>query len=487
MSTVNPRKHFGIVYTPAPIVSSMVDRIPSLSDTAICDPACGDGQFLVAVAEQLCARLQRSRSPAAKARLHATLRQLTGYDLDPLALRRCRQRLSAALARHGYPPVRWRLRQLDALDRSAWARQAGRFDCVIGNPPYVRIQHLEAPRRARINASHWRLLSGCTDLFILFFEMGLDLLRQDGRLIYITPNSWLRSQAGAPLRRHLRDANRLVSITDYGQHQVFADATTYTAITEVQKGGSTKGLPSGSKCIGLAAGQRQFTAGTVSVQAGAWNVLSERDTGFIHRLERRPRRLADVADIHVGIQTLADSVFILPEGALDLEPGITRRIFKASAMRDGRDTENRIAIYPYEGGKLIAEDQLRAQYPKAYAYLSRHKPRLLARDKGRSDPRKWHGYGREVSITSCFGEKLLTSSMNPRPNFQLCPDPDALFYSGYCVKPKPGVSTARLLDELNSETMERYIRLTARPYQGGWYSYAKSTIQNFPLPARIVA
>ena len=110
---------------------------------------------------------------------------------------------------------------------------------------------------------------------------------------------------------------------------------------------------------------------------------------------------------------------------------------------------------------------------------------MLARDKGKIDSSKWYGYGREVSIRSGFGEKILTSSMNRAPNFQKCPDPDYLYYSGYAVKPKEGVSVNALLEELNSKEMYQFVQLVSRPFRGGWFSYAKSVTETFPISERV--
>lgn len=481
----NAKKHFGVVYTPDWTVDMMLDRLSSLKNIAICDPSCGDGQFLVAVAERVCKAIQRCHNKAGEEAYYATLRKLTGMDIDWGALDECNARLNAVLRDHGCRRVKWDLRLVDAMDKKAWQGMGGSFDAVVGNPPYVRIQHLESHRRKRISDGQWSLMSGCTDLFILFFEMGLELLRDGGLLVFITPNSWMKSKSGKVLRECLRDKHEMRSITDFGEHQVFEGATTYTAITEIRKGGFCKTNTRGHKCTGFQNGKPRFISGYVDTQSSGWAVLSKQDVYFIHQLNKRRVRLADVAGIHVGVQTLADNVFIVGEGSVDIEEGIIRRVFKASVMKNGRDKQGRVIIYPYRDGKLLPEDELMDEYPRAYAYLSHHKTRLLARDKGAIDPRKWYGYGREVSIVTGFGEKILTSGMNPAPNFQECPDPNALFYSGYAVKPKPGVSLSALLDEINSEEMDRFIRLVSRPYRNKWYSYAKCFIQEFPVTERV--
>ena len=479
------RKKFGVVYTPGPVVEMMLDKLPTLKDRAICDPACGDGRFLAAIAERVCRRIRRCRTEAGRQAYYSTLRRLTGLDIDREALRRCRRRLNDILRRHGCDAIRWRLLQADAIDRKSWEALSG-FDYVIGNPPYVRIQHLEADRRARINNGEWSCMQGCADLFILFFEMGLRLLKSGGRLVYITPNSWMKSASGKALRRLVRNYE-LRSITDFGDYQVFQDVTTYTAITEIAAATAGRRRPQAWKCAGFAGQKPVLTKARIHYGERGWQALTRAEAAFMRAMRVRDRRLIDVADIHVGIQTLADDVFIFPEGAVDVEPGIVRRVTKASVMKNGKDTMRRVVVYPYIHGKLMAEEALQEQYPKAHAYLSSHKKRLLARDKGTFDRAKWYGFGREVSIVSGFGVKLLTSPMNPAPNFQPCPDPDALFYSGYCVKPKKGVSPAALLRELNSESMRQYIRLVSRPFRNGWFSYAKSFIQDYPVPESVYA
>ena len=180
-------------------------------------------------------------------------------------------------------------------------------------------------------------------------------------------------------------------------------------------------------------------------------------------------------------------MFIHPaERAADsrFERWILRDIVKASVMKGGADPVHRVVIFPYDGaGKPLPERRIAADAPIVYNWLQSNKERLTRRDKGKLDPSKWYAFGRQVSLVSGFGEKILTSGMNREPNFQICPNADATFYSGYCVKPKPtmNIDMDSLLAVLNSDDMDFFIRRRSRPYQGGWMSYAKSFIQDFPI------
>ena len=483
--TASLKKRHGVVYTPEPIVELILDNVlpksdDELADAIVCDPACGDGAFLTAVARHILARLSRAEALDA-------LRNLTGYDIDQDAIARCKQNLDGELARY-YPGERvdWNVNSRDALRRSAFENEYGRFTHVVGNPPYVRVQHLEQSGRDRL-AGQWNLLRGATDLYIIFYELGLDLLRPGGICGYITPSSWLRSDSGSLLRNHLALSHRIKKIVNFGEHQVFPDATTYTAISVIEKDGTPARVP-----VETYDGESINGGGFITLDHNDpskpwWVVRSESDRERMKSILSRRALLGEVADIHVGVQTLADRVFIFPreEAAfMRFEPWILKDIVKASVMKNGEDPVKRVVIFPYDdGGKLLPEDHIADRAPNAYEWLLSNKRRLLDRDKGKIDPRRWYGFGRQVSLVSGFGDKILTSGMNKLPNFQRCPDPNATFYSGYCVKPKPNsdIGLAELLESLNSDDMDFFIRNTSRPYQGGWMSYAKSFIEKFPV------
>ena len=482
-----PEKRDGVVYTPGFIVELILDNaLPKSADglasAAICDPACGDGAFLTAAARRILSNLERREALSA-------LRAMAGYDIDADAARKCEARLDAVL-RERYPNERlsWNIAVRDALDRSAFEADRGRFTRVIGNPPYVRVQHLERERRERM-AGQWRLLRGATDLYLIFYELALDLLRDGGAVGFIAPSSWLRSDSGSLLRETLVENHAVKKVIDFGERQVFDGVTTYTAIAIIEKGGATADIP-----LEFCDGDALAGGGSVlydrAAPSRAWRLArSQADKERMDEMANRGARLRDVADIHVGVQTLADGVFIHPaERAADagFERWILRDIMKASVMKGGADPVRRVVIFPYGAdGKPLTERRIAEDAPIVYNWLRANKERLLSRDKGKLDPAKWYAFGRQVSIASGFGEKILTSGMNRKPNFQICANPDATFYSGYCVKPKPtlNIDLDSLLAVLNSDDMDFFIRHAGRPYQGGWRSYAKSFIQDFPIRA----
>jgi len=100
--------------------------------------------------------------------------------------------------------------------------QAG-FDVVIGNPPYVRQEQL-SPDKPYYRTHYDAVYHGVADLFVYFFAQGLHLLREGGRLAYISSNMWLRTNYATPLRQYLRTQTTVETIVDLGNTRVFADA-----------------------------------------------------------------------------------------------------------------------------------------------------------------------------------------------------------------------------------------------------------------------
>ena len=136
-------KHNGVIYTPEWIVKIVHDKtLPNnLADIAVCDPACGDGAFLIDVAERICKQAVQSNDQSLYIK---SLQNLAGFDTDIQALDYCRDKLDKKT--NEFLPdlqIEWDLQIIDGIDQKQWQSRRSAFDYVVGNPPYVRIQHLE--------------------------------------------------------------------------------------------------------------------------------------------------------------------------------------------------------------------------------------------------------------------------------------------------------------------------------------------------------
>lgn len=108
------------------------------------------------------------------------------------------------------------------------------FDIVLANPPYVRQETIketmgEAYKKSLV-ASYPDTGSPSADLFIYFYDRGLQLLKPSGMFVYISSNKWFKANYGAKLRKQIAKVATIQSITDFGDLPVFKSALAYAMI-----------------------------------------------------------------------------------------------------------------------------------------------------------------------------------------------------------------------------------------------------------------
>lgn len=118
------------------------------------------------------------------------------------------------------------------------------FDVIIGNPPYISLEQLNKEklvygRMKRLDEENFQTKTYLTletrgDIYALFVERGMHLLRKGGVLSFIMPNKWQKVMYGKPLRELFLKTN-LTDLIDFGDNQIFEDATTYTCIIQMMK------------------------------------------------------------------------------------------------------------------------------------------------------------------------------------------------------------------------------------------------------------
>jgi adenine-specific DNA-methyltransferase len=108
------------------------------------------------------------------------------------------------------------------------------FDVVIGNPPYFSMSKIKEQSSYFENAGYLTY-SKSADIYCLFYEKGVQLLKPKGILTYITSNSWLRTQYGQLLRKFLVEKTNPLQLINIEDIQVFEDATVESNIIEIEK------------------------------------------------------------------------------------------------------------------------------------------------------------------------------------------------------------------------------------------------------------
>lgn len=117
------------------------------------------------------------------------------------------------------------------------AFQEGGFDIIIGNPPYIRQEDIFL--KDQIKSDFGNFFNGTADIFTYFFAKGLQVLKSNGILSFITSNKWARARYGTPLRRLIL-SNTFSSYIDFNGVKAFENATVDTSITTLIKSPSNE-------------------------------------------------------------------------------------------------------------------------------------------------------------------------------------------------------------------------------------------------------
>ncbi len=182
------RRELGAFYTPVDVAERLVEIALAGLDGApvVCDPSCGDGAFLLAAAVVLA---ERGVPPTSIAR-----DLLWGCDIDPAAVAATRQ---AIVDWSGVDPAD-HLLVADGLTMGAPWR--GRFDAVVGNPPFLNQLERATVRRAPLPPPLAAIAGPYTDTAWLFLVVARQLVRSGGRAVLVQPQSLVAARDAAPVR-----------------------------------------------------------------------------------------------------------------------------------------------------------------------------------------------------------------------------------------------------------------------------------------------
>ena len=398
----------------------------------------------------------------------------------------------------------------------------GGFDIVIGNPPYLRIQGLRDvnPTFADELVKRYRSATGSFDLYSIFLEKALSIIKEVGVVNYIMPVKWTNAAFGAGLRQIITEYNSAYKIISFGSYQVF-DASTYTGLQWYKRNSNTllyfelnKDLRSNSE---LRIYLNSLTSNVAShipcnkLTKDSWVLTVGKTTEILNKLNQHPRRISDIFDkIFQGLATSKDDVYFLYDCKIEGEyvVGFSRQINSlvkierdfTKPLLKGEDVHrydfiktNRVVIFPYklsnDNAELYDEREIANKFPFAYSYLKQCETILRDREKGRlKNDSFWYRYIYPKNLVLFNKEKLVAPEISQGGNYAY--DEKGEFYStttiyGYIKKPVVKESYKCLMGILNSQLFWWYLVNTGTVLANGYFRYMPHYIKPFPLPSSI--
>ena len=487
--TQSKKKSLGQVFTPPWVVDIILERLrydsAHILGKYVFEPGCGDGNFLYAIVQRYIQYAQENKYSQEEIALGLE-KYIYGVEIDTEVYKACLKRLNEYASTYVGREISWNIYNLDILDIPK--QQFPKFDYVIGNPPYVRIHNLDKKRLSEIKDRFHFCKNGIIDLFLVFFEIGIFSLSENGQLGFITPNSFIHNSTYGQFREYLRDHMLVKELINFGEHIVFDDASTYTAITILDQNHHNPRIDyyeyedKKLKYIN--------TINTESLKSKKWNLLNSDDSNFLESLHRKNEKIADCAVVQYGFATLRDEVYIFRgnnfgHGLQDvvLEEEVLYPVVKGSRY-NGEHVMDKI-LYPYqriEGQwRVIPENVLSAQYPRTYKYLYSH--RELLEKRSIDTNAVWYEYGRSQGVQTIHNEKLVISPIIKDRLKVFKVDRDTMVYSGIYVflDKNSSYSLDYIMERLQSDEFTRYAMMLGKNMRGGYKNINTRIIKDFPL------
>jgi SAM-dependent methyltransferase len=439
----------GFVPTPASVVDLMVDKLFAgrgpTANTRLLDPGCGEGEFIAGVIRWCEAR-------------KCDLPHIIGIEAEPA-------RASTAATRFdGKATIE--IRNADFLTSSD-----ERFDFIIGNPPYVPITDLSILERTTYR-NEYLTAKGRFDLYLLFFEQALRLLKPDGRLVFITPEKFLYVDTARPLREIL--LRNQIEELHFLDERTFGDLVTYPIISTV------------------VARYSQESTLVISRESGVMSVSFENAGSWIPAILGSEHRTASavLADacirISCGVATGADSVYVMRDQ--DIPEQLRQFAYPTISGRqitEGIELQTRSSILvPYDDtGQLLPEWRLGEL--RAYLADESRAARLQRRTCAAYKP--WYAFHENPPMLDVLRPKLLCKDITAKPFF--IPDYDGGIiprHSVYYIVPRDPSCLDELARHMNSPASIEWLQMHCQRAAKGFLRLQSQVLKRLPIPTALV-
>ena len=196
---VTKQKALGQFFTPEHIVEFMCDLSTNKQINSILEPSAGEGIFLKS--------LEKRYNPEI----------IDSYEIDETL----KNESSIEITNADFLTT-----QIDK-----------RYDLIIGNPPYVRWKNIpDYLKENLLNDERWNdTINGLFDLLYPFIIKCVELLNENGELIFITPSFWLQTQHALAVREEMLNHGNLEILINFNESKVFPKVSSNIVIFKFVK------------------------------------------------------------------------------------------------------------------------------------------------------------------------------------------------------------------------------------------------------------
>ncbi|OOG75562.1 Eco57I restriction-modification methylase domain-containing protein [Algoriphagus sp. A40] len=371
------------------------------------------------------------------------------------------------------------------------------FDVVIGNPPYIRQEEFSTLKPYL--QSRFQTFAGTADLYVYFVELSMNLLKDSGDFVFIIPNKWMRAGYGKALRTYVKGF-AIHELLDFGDLQVFEEATTYPLIIALGKSSpganfnavnlATLDFPNGMENY---LRENKLEVSPAGLSEEGWTLTDSRSQALLFKLKSQGVPLSEYVDgkIFRGVLTGLNEAFVIdletkerlitedPRSAELIKPFLAGRDIKR--YQQPKSDKFLILIKNGQTKALFGDlDEAKAfakisdVYPAVMAYLKNYEAKAKARyDKGQ--------YWWELRACDYYGEfekeKIIIPAIVKGASY--CFDNEGNYSNDKTtIIPKNDLV---LLGIMSSKTIDFYLKSIASTKQNGYFEYKPVYISQLPI------
>ena len=368
-----------------------------------------------------------------------------------------------------------------------WMFGVGQFDLVLGNPPYIQMQKNSSRLAEATKPFGYRTWERKGDIYALFYERSLELVRAAGHCCLITSNKWMRAGYGKSLRGFLAQHNPQ-KLLDLGPGIFTATVDTNILLVQRAPNHNTLQAQTLQNKTQLADLMGSPLPALPAPSERAWVILNSAQRALQEKIEQGGTPLKDWAvEIHYGIKTGYNEAFLLStqqrEALVAQDPRSAELLKPILRGRDIQRYHHRWAglwvIGTFPALRLNIED-----YPAIKNYLQSFRKRLEqsgAKGSRKKTQNQWFETQDQIGYYPAFEqEKVVWADIATTPTFSLL---EKSMYFNNTVYMIVGDHLKYLNGVLNSRIVGYYFPLIATDLGKKGNRYFKQFVQQIPIPA----
>ena len=357
------------------------------------------------------------------------------------------------------------------------------FQIIIGNPPYVSHDKLTYKEELQ----KYKTYSAFADLYCYFYERSLDIISDDGQVVFITSNSFIKADYGELLREMIGQNHSVQKIVNIEGSQVFEAAIVNVSVVQIFKDKlhapktliTNSSWDSGSFTEFIQ--DKGFLVDSSLFASTIWSLDNQEIQALIRKILKSGRSLEDRDTfIRLGIATGSNEAFLLDKKIKDHLIGLDPK--NADIIKPvlrGRD----IHRYSYElpdQWLLLTKNGINVQkdYPSVYNHLDNFGDSF--KNRGAQGENWWNL--RACAFFDDFKKsKIVWIELSDKNRFALCDEEVYLLNSAYFLMPPENISSEYLLGILNSTLMKFVLSKIAATSGMGTLRWINAYIKQFPI------